>query len=92
MSLNKKLAAAALLGMASLAQWTPVALAGDPPYRTHVVLYQCPNEPPKTFEYSGGGGNQLATAPSEAKWYWARTRSDRGEGCTIISVDGLPLT
>jgi hypothetical protein len=59
-----------------------------PRHQTHVVTYQCPNEPEQTFKFDGGTGEQSEAAKLEAKWYWGRTRKDRGEGCQILTVDG----
>jgi hypothetical protein len=56
------------------------------------VVYQCPNETPQTFQYTGA---RRVPAAGEVKletgWYWGRTRADRGQGCRILSVDDVPF-
>jgi hypothetical protein len=58
----------------------------------YAVLYQCPNEAPQTFQYSGSRRVPAADEVKlETQWYWGRARTDRGQNCAILSVDGVPF-
>ena len=55
------------------------------------VTYQCPGEPPRTFDYAGARHMPPdSQVRLEAEWYWARSRADRGAGCSILGVEGRP--
>ena len=88
---DRNLLAGALFALASQLTAAHYAFADDSRYIVHTVSYECPNEPPQTFTYVGGKENQYGTAPLEAQWYWERTRPDRGAGCKIMTIDGLPF-
>ena len=80
-----------LLAMAASIALTAAARASEPTaYAINTVVYQCPSEEPRTFQYvSAHRVPFMSEAKLETQWYWERTRADRGQGCRILSVDGL---
>jgi hypothetical protein len=85
--------ALALLLLVSVIGAGATAAPNTPENNTvYVVTYQCAGEAPQSFQFAG---TRRVPPPyevkQEAKWYWARSRADRGEGCRILTVDGLPF-
>jgi hypothetical protein len=60
--------------------------------RIYSIAYQCPGETPQTFQYTGARqvppSNEVRL---ETQWYWDRSRTDRGQGCRILSIDDQPF-